>query len=345
MSKRWKVGIVGYGWAAGAHIAALQRLRGVDVAAVCSSHVDAASVKREHGRSIDVVRSIDELLQRDDIAVIDICSRSNLHAEQAIKAARAGKHLIIEKPIALALEDLRALSSAVADARVHTCVCFELRFSPQLTTTKSLLDQGLLGDLHYAEIDYYDGVGPAFAQYEWNRLRDGGGSSLLSAGCHAMDALLMLMGGEVSEVTGYTTQSSHPTFARYEYPTTSLTVLRFADGRLAKVASVLDAQQPYYFRVHLFGSEGTVLDEKFSTRRIEGLDPARWSLLGTKIESSADVVEHPYLAQFEEFFAALDEDREMRLTSMSDVVPTFEAIFAADRSAELGRPLRIADLG
>jgi UDP-N-acetyl-2-amino-2-deoxyglucuronate dehydrogenase len=343
--RQWNVGLVGYGWVTGAHITALQLIPGVRVAAICSSRdLDPAELEQRHGRPIEVVRDLDELLARPDIDVVDICSRSNLHASQAIAAARAGKHVIVEKPIALNLAELRDLEAAVRSSGVRTCVCFEVRYSPQFTATRSLLDIGMLGDLHYAELDYYDAVGPAFRQYEWNRLKVGGGSSLLSAGCHSVDGLLLFMGTDVTEVTSYATRSSHPEFVRYEYPTTSVTIMRFANGAIGKVASVLDAHQPYYLRVHLVGSEGTVLDGKVWSRRIEGLDRDRWTSLGVKLESSADVVEHPYLAQFEAFFAALDEDREMALTSLADAVPTFEVIFAADRSAEEGRPVRLEEI-
>ena len=345
MTREWTVGVVGYGWVTGAHITALQLVPGVRVVAVCSSReLDAAELEKRHGAHIEVLHDLDELLARPDIDVIDICSRSNLHAAQATAAARAGKHLIVEKPIALSLGDLRGLEAAVRDSNVRTCVCFEVRYSPQFTETKRLLDQGMLGELHYAELDYYDAVGPTFGQYEWNRLKVGGGSSLLSAGCHAVDGLLMFMGTDVTEVTSYATQSSHPEFERYEYPTTSVTIMRFANGSVGKVASVLDANQPYYLRVHLIGSEGTVLDGKVWSRRIEGLDRDTWTSLGVKLESSADVIEHPYLEQFEAFFAALNEDREMALTSLADAVPTFEVIFAADRSAEEGRTVQLDEI-
>ena len=87
-------------------------------------------------------------------------------------------------------------------------------FSSQFLATKSVLDQGLVGALHYGEIDYYHGIGPWYGQYRWNTKRELGGSALLTAGCHALDALLLCMGGEVEEVTSYATQSTHPIFGR-----------------------------------------------------------------------------------------------------------------------------------
>ncbi|MDX6540545.1 MAG: hypothetical protein QOI71_2155 [Gaiellales bacterium] len=342
--KRWRIGMVGYGWAAGAHLGALDLIDRFEVGAIFTSRdIDAEELERRYGRPVDIVRSLDELLARPDIDVIDICSRSNLHADQAIAAARAGKHLIIEKPISLDLEGLRAVEAAVAHAGVRTCVCLQVRFSPQFTMTRSLLDGGLVGPLHYAEVDYFHNIGPEVSQYEWNLKSDGGGSSLLTAGCHALDGLLMFMDDEVAEVTSYATSSPHPNFARYEYPTSSVTILRFAGGALGKVASIVDSHQPYYLRVHLVGSEGTVLDGKLWSKQVAGLDPDRWTEMGVQLES-LNVVDEPYLLQFREFADALDGDREMSLTSLADAGRTFEVVFAADRSATLGRPVLMKEI-
>ena len=341
-----RIGLIGYGWVAGAHLTALDLIDGVEVAAICTSRtdIDEASLVQAHGRPIEIVRDLDALLARPDIDVVVICSPSNLHAVQAIAAARAGKHLIVEKPIALRLDDLRALQVAVADAGVRTCVCFEVRFSPQFTATQSLLAGDLIGPLHYGEVDYYHEIGPSVRQYEWNRRKEGGGSSLLTAGCHALDGLLMFMGDRVTEVTSYATGSPHPVFARYEYPTSSVTILRFANGAIGKVASVVDSWQPYYLRVHLVGRDGTIQDGKLWSSRIAGLDPDRWTELGVKLESSADVVEHPYLPQFRAFFEALDAGRDMPLTSLTEAGVTFDVLFAADRSAELGRTVTMDEI-
>lgn len=341
----WRIGVVGYGWAAGAHLTALSRIPNVEVVAICTSRADAGeAVAAVVKRAIDIVRDYDELLRRDDIDVIDICSRSNLHAAQAIAAARAGKHVIIEKPIALNLRELRNLQRAVAEAGVRTCVCFNERFSDQFTATKSFLENDLIGPLHYAEVDYYHEVGPSVQQYEWNRLKVGGGSSLLSCGCHAVDGLLLFMGSAPVEVTSYTTGSPNPIFARYEYPTSSVSIIKFENGAVGKVASIIDSYQPYHLRVHLVGSDGAIVDGKYWTTRIAGLDPNQWSELGVKLETSADVVHHPYLQQFRAFFQALDDDVEMPLTSLAEAAKSFELVFAADLSAELGRPLRMAEL-
>jgi predicted dehydrogenase len=273
------------------------------------------------------------MLANPEIHIISICSYPEQHARQAIMAAEAGKHLIIEKPLALNWDDCLSVREAVDKAGVKVCVCFECRFSSQLLTIKSVIDQGLLGKIHYGEVDYYHGIGPWYGQFRWNTIQSAAGSSLLSAGCHALDALLLCMGNEVESVHSFSASSSNEDFAKYEYPTTSVSILKFGNGSVGKVASVIDCLQPYYFHIHLVGSEGSLLDNKFHSTRLGGLNKSKWSELSMKMLDSGDVSDHPYLNQFEAYFKALDEGKDMPLTNLTEAMYTHKVMFAADDSA------------
>src|SRR6266478_2005129 len=280
------------------------------------------------------------MLADTGLQVCSVCSYPQDDARHSIAAAEAGKHLIIEKPLALNRDDCLAIEKAVRVAQVKVCVCFECRFSSQFLTIKALIDSGMLGKIHYGEVDYYHGIGPWYGQYRWNTRKDAGGSSLLSAGCHALDALLLCMGGEVKEVTSYDTKSKSKIFAPYEYTTTSVTILKFKDGSIGKCAAVVDCLQPYYFHTHLVGSQGSLLDNKFHSMKLNTNKHA-WSNLAMKMLDSGDVSDHPYQTQFEAFFNALDKGKEMPLTSFADAARSHEVIFAADRSAKLGKPVKL----
>jgi predicted dehydrogenase len=332
--KKYNVGIVGYSWAAGAHIEAINKTSLAQVTAICSSRkLDPAEISARHGSPVKCFTDLAEMLADPTLHAISICSYPSDHAKQAIMAAKAGKHLIVEKPVALSWSDCLSVKEAVEAAGVKTCVCFECRFSSQLITIKAMIDNGLLGHIHYGEVDYYHGIGPWYGQFRWNIKKDAAGSSLLSAGCHALDALLLFMGNEVYELSSYTSSSANSDFARYEYPTTSVTLLKFANGSVGKVASVIDCLQPYYFHIHLVGSEGSLLDNKFYSTRLGGLNKGKWSELSMKMLDSGDVSDHPYQNQFEAFFNAVDHNREMPLTSLSDALHAHELIFKADRTA------------
>jgi predicted dehydrogenase len=336
-----RVGVVGLGWAAGAHIETFKHVQGAQVTAVCSRRrLDPAEVEKKYGLPLKVYDDYDAMLHDNTTDIVDICSPPWLHAEQAIAAARAGKHVLLEKPIALTWDDAKAVRDAVRKAKVQACVCFEVRFSSQFQMIMSVVDQGLLGEIHYAEVDYYHGIGPWYGQFPWNVKKRGGGSSLLSAGGHAMDALLMIMGVPVEEVTSYSTRSANEIFQPYEYATTSTTILRLRGGKVAKVASVIDCLQPYYFHTHLVGSEGSLLDDKFHSAKL-GTDKSRWSSLATHLVDSGDVKDHPYQPQFQAFVDAIRTGGKMPLTDLETALETHRVIFAADLSAKKGESVRL----
>jgi UDP-N-acetyl-2-amino-2-deoxyglucuronate dehydrogenase len=334
--KTLNVGIVGYGWAATAHLAAINATRQGRVVAVCSSRpLDAAELSAKHGCPIRVYQRLDDMLADPGIDVVDITGLPSLHREQAVAAAKAKKHVILEKPMANSPEEVGDILAAAEANGVQGCVCFECRFSNQFQVTKALLDEGLLGRLHYGEVDYYHGIGPWYGQYRWNTGKKEGGSALLTAGCHALDALLMLMGGEVESVSSLSTKSASEFFTPYEYDTSSVTLLRFTNGAVGKTAAIVDCLQPYYFHTHLVGSEGSLLDDRFHSMKLKA-DKGHWSRLSMKMLDSGDVSDHPYQAQFQAFFDALDRGEAMPLTSFREAARTFAVIFAADTSAAQG---------
>ncbi|MGI8672599.1 MAG: Gfo/Idh/MocA family protein [Luteitalea sp.] len=340
-----KIGVVGLGWVAGAHIETFKQVTGGRVTTVCSRReLDPAALQAQYGIPLKVYQDYAQMLADPEIDAIDICTPHPFHAEQAIAAAQAGKHLIIEKPIALTWDEARRVRDAIDAAGVRAMVCFELRYSAQFTLARAVLDQGLLGDLHYGEVDYYHGIGPWYGQFPWNVKKDMGGSSLLTAGCHAMDILLLMMRAPVEEVTSYATTSTSEIFAPYEYPTSTVTIVKFAGGKIGKVASIIDCLQPYYFHTHLVGSHGTLLDTKLHSTRLPGMIKTEWSTLATHAVDSGDVSDHPYQPQFQAFVDATLAGERMPLTDFDTALETHRVVYAADLSAQRGTPVALSEL-
>ena len=339
--KLYNVGIIGFGWVATAHIPAINASNRARVTAIYSSRPqNAAELSAQYGGSIKTYTDLDAMLADKSIDAVSICSYPDKHPEHFIKAAKAGKHIIIEKPLAMSPKELDAMEKVLKVANVKTCVCFECRYSSQFQVTKSVIVLGLLGKIHYGEVDYYHGIGPWYGQFRWNTEKKSGGSSLLTAGCHALDALLLCMESEVTEVTSYDTRSQSKIFKPYEYTTTSVTILKFKNGAIGKCSAVVDCLQPYYFHTHLVGSEGSLLDDKFHSMKL-GTNKAKWSQLSMKMLDSGDVSDHPYQTQFQAFFEALDAGKEMALTSFADAARSHRVIYAADKSARTNKTVKL----
>ena len=342
----YNIGIVGLGWVAGAHIETFKNVTGANVTAICSRRAhDPKNLEAKYGIPLKVYNDFEQMISDPEIDIIDICTPHPFHPDQAVAAAEAGKHLIIEKPISISYDEAKRIQTAIQTQQIQACVCFECRFSKHFTMIRSIIDQDLLGHLHYGEVDYYHGIGPWYGQYDWNIKKDFGGSSLLTAGCHALDALLFFMDGAVEEVTSYQTKSKGKYFKPYEYQTTSVTLLKFEGSeRLAKVTSCVDCLQPYYFHVHLVGSDGSLLDNRIYSDKISGMNKDKWSTLETALIDSGDVSDHPYEPQFQAFIDSLRKGEKMPLTDFDTAFTTHQVVFAADLSAEEGRTVKLSEL-
>jgi predicted dehydrogenase len=241
MMKSLGVGIVGTGWVSGEHIKAFNANPHTAVLGIVSRNKARAIAKAQehclaHCRAHDCLET---LLDDPAIQVVSICTPHHLHVPQGVAAANAGRHIILEKPVALDLSGLRNLQAAVRTARVKTVVSFVLRWNPLFETLKALIADKVIGELFYAEVDYLHGIGPWYAQYEWNIKKMIGGSSLLTGGCHAVDGLRWFVGKRAVEVFAYANFSRANPLA-YEYEPNSVTLVKFEDGTLGKVASSVE---------------------------------------------------------------------------------------------------------
>jgi predicted dehydrogenase len=205
---------------------------------------------------------------------------------------------------------------------------------------RSILDQDLIGNVYYAEGDYFHGIGPWYGQFEWNVKKNMGGSSLLTAGLHSLDTMLWLVDRKPEEVFSYATRNPNPVYDPYEYPTTTVTVIRFEGGVVGKCASVVDCMQPYYFNVNLVGSHGTIKNDQFFSKKLEGLN--NWTDLDVHLADSGDVAAHPYKDQFAYFAQCMDSGTRPH-NDLASAFETHRVVFAADRSAETGKPVNLSE--
>lgn len=334
------VGIVGSGWVSGEHIRAFEANPRTKVLALCGRTLDSARAKAAELR-LDCALYDDyaKMLRHEGLDLVSIATPPNLHREQAVAAARAGKHLLLEKAMATTLPDIRAIRDAVRDARVKSVVSFVLRWNPLFDIIKRQLATGAIGKVFYGEVDYFHGIGPWYGQFHWNIKKEIGGSSLLSAGCHALDGLRWFMGGDVAEVFQYSAFGAGKDFAQYEYAPTTVTVLKFRDGRVGKVASCIECIQPYVFGINLVGTEGTIRNNKiFSRQSFPG--QTSWVEVPTILPDSGDVTHHPFKAEVDHLVHCIDTNTESHV-NVADAYITHELVLAADRSGSEGRPVQL----
>ena len=330
------VGVVGTGWVSGEHVRAFENNPNSRIVAITGRVEESArQLMVEHGLDCKLYTNYGEMLEQKGLDAVVICTPNQLHPEETIRAAEAGKHVLIEKPVALNLEDLSRMRDVVRKTKVKTVVSFVLRWNPLFECIKALLADGAIGDIYMAEVDYWHGIGPWYKQYSWVTQKDKGGSSFLAAGCHAVDALRWFMGVEVKEVYAYSTKMNK----EYEYDPTIVAVVKFGNGAIGKLSSSIDCTTPYKFNIDLLGDKGTIRDNLlYSKKLLPGQN--NFARIPTILPDSGDVTHHPFYGEIDHFVECILESRESHV-NLEDAVKTHEVCIAADISAEEHRPVEL----
>jgi predicted dehydrogenase len=337
--KEFGVGILGTGWVAGSYLTAFEANPHTEVRAILSRDQDRAAAKAvEHKLAhCRPYRDLGALLADPNVQIVSICTPHQMHVEQALSAAQAGKHLALEKPVALDIGGLRRLQGAVRAAKVKTVVGFVLRWNPLFETIRSLLADQVVGRLFYGQVDYLHGIGPWYGQYEWNIKKEIGGSSLLTAGCHAVDGLRWFIGRRAVEAFAYANFSVQNPL-RYEYEPNSVTLVKFDDGTLGKIASSIECVMPYAFNIELFGDHGSIRNNQVFSKKWVG--QRGWATIPTVLPDSGDVSHHPFNNLVDHFVDCILNVRESH-ANLEDAALTHEICFASEISAREGRPVRL----
>jgi UDP-N-acetyl-2-amino-2-deoxyglucuronate dehydrogenase len=213
VSRTFGVGIVGAGTIGKVHAAELADVQAAELVALAEPREEAGrELAGSHG--VDWHPDLEGLLARDDVDVVVLCTPSGIHPEGAVAAARAGKHVISEKPMAITLDGVDRMIRACREAGVTLSVIFQYRFNRDALRMKRAHDAGLFGRpvlcnalVHWHRTqDYYDEKGGWRGTWELD-----GGGALMNQSVHALDLLQWLL-GPVESLCAYTETLTHDTF-------------------------------------------------------------------------------------------------------------------------------------
>lgn len=250
-----KFAIVGCGHIAHKHAQAIRALDGVQLAAVCDPNEERVKKFVEEYQGEGYL-NYGELLKRQDIQVINLCTPSGLHGEMALAAARAHKHVLLEKPMTLSLQEADDLIEGFRAEGVQLGVIHQNRFKPVVQYLKEAVEKGCFGKLTHANATVRWNRGDQYFQQEpWRGTRKMDGGTLLNQAIHNIDLLLWIM-GPVKSVFAYTATR----LRSIETEDVGVALLRFANGALG----VVEAATTIYpgnleETLNIFGSTGTVI--------------------------------------------------------------------------------------
>jgi predicted dehydrogenase len=337
-----RVGILGGGGISETHARAASEIPDVKLEAVCGQNQEkCAALAKRYGAPV-AFSSLGAFLEHRPMDAVLIGSPSGLHAEQGIAAARAGLHVLTEKPIDVTLERADALIRACADAGVKLGVFFQDRFAPDLVKLKRAVDDGTLGRplLASARVKWWRPP-EYYGRSRWHgkRALDGGGA-VMNQGVHTVDLLLWLL-GDVRRVFA----RERTAFHAIEVEDVLVATLEFASGALATFEATTAAFPGYPRQLELTGSEGTVV---VHADRILSADlrTPRPELAGgeanTNQAASSPIVSdvRGHKAALEDFLRAVREDGEPRCSGAEGrrSVALVEAMY---RSAATDQPVEL----
>lgn len=257
-------GIVGAGMVAQYHAEAIAQTPGARLVAVCRADAArAAETEARHGVPCETTYAA--LLTRPDVEVVCICTPSGLHTEQTLAAAQAGKHVLVEKPMALTLADANAMIYACRQSGGLLGVALQRRTDAAFVAAQAAIAAGALGRLvlgcvtvpYLRTKDYYES-----AAWRGTWKLDGGGA-LMNQGIHLLDLLLWYL-GDVAEVQTQMTTLAHA----IEVEDCLSATARFTSGALGSVVATTAAAPGYPHRVEVYGQRGGM--------QIEGERIVRW---------------------------------------------------------------------
>jgi predicted dehydrogenase len=285
--------------------------------------------------------SYEELLADPKVDAVVLATPHTQHAEQVVAAARAGKHVFTEKPLALTAKDAAAAVRACAKAGVTLAVGYNWRFQPALQEIRRMLDDGRLGKLLHVEGNFCGPSAYRFPKEHWRQAREEGpAGGMTGRGVHVVDAFLYLGGGMAS----VNAQSARRVLDYGLDDTTSM-LFRFKSGASGYLGTVIATAETW--RMQVFASRGWVEVgdvEHLSTWEMKycAVDPA--NLL---VHRKPEVLTFPALsterAELEHFARAAQARRPLAIAGGDEQhnVAIFEAIL---KSAKTRKTERIADL-
>jgi predicted dehydrogenase len=340
----WSVAVAGCGSIGRMHIRAFREL-GARVVAVSSRRIDQARAvaQADGGPGCESTTDVEALVQRPDVDIVAITTSSGSHARLALDAIAAGKHVVVEKPMAMTPDDARQITGAASVHGVTLAVISQRRFEPAHQVVKQVVTSGALGRLllieargpYYRSQEYYDSA-------DWRGTIADDGGALMNQSIHSVDLMLWL-GGPAREVYGRVATQAH----RMEAEDLALAVVSFASGALGSLMATTSIRPGFLPTLALYGEAGTI--------QLEGASVAHWTVPGVTQPAEATgaagaasaAVSGPQLAthehhraQLADFLDAVENGRPPAVTG-HDGLRAVELVDGVYRSAAANRPIAL----
>tara|TARA_Y100000588_G_scaffold206724_1_gene220476 strand:- start:3376 stop:4389 length:1014 start_codon:yes stop_codon:yes gene_type:complete len=326
------VGIIGLG-VGEQHIAGFNQTRNATVTHLCDlDHKKLQKLTSKHGVKHSSVDSND-IIDDPNVDIVSIASYDDYHASQVVRAIDNGKHVFVEKPLCLFLEEAVQIAAALRKRpNLKLSSNLILRCSPRFRDLKARISAGELGEVFAMDADYNYG--------RLEKLIDGWRGEIdfysvfLGGGVHMVDLIRWLTGAEVEEVfaTGNRVAAAG---SRFQYADYVCALLRLSDGMRAKVSANFGCVHPHFHGLSVYGTKATFINGSPDASLFSSRDP----------EGAAEKIDtaYPGCAKGDLIGGFLDEIRgegSMEVTA-EEIFRTMAVCFAAEQSLSTGQPVEV----
>lgn len=327
-------GVIGLG-VGEAHARTYARLVDSELVAICDSNParlqevgDDLGVSARH----ENYRAITE---NPDIDIISICSYDDCHAEQAISAFRNGKHVFVEKPVALNRAEAEAVLRAHQDSGCRISSNLILRREPRFLELRKQIQEGAFGEIFCVEGDYVHNILWKITE-GWRGKMDFY-CTIFGGGIHLIDLMRWLLGQDIARVSGMgnkiLTRGSD-----YRFPDTFINLFEFEGGALGKCLTTFGPQRTKFHSLNVYGTKKTFVNDMPEAKTFDGERPEDERTVSTPYRSGRDKGD-----LIPDFVEALCNDREPEV-STKDVFRVMDVCFAAWDSVQSGRTVDVSYL-
>ncbi len=256
--KKFKFALIGCGAVANHHVGAMKMVENAEFVGLYGAVPEQAKAFGEK-YNLRVYDTLEEMLADPEIDVVTICTPSGTHAELAIQSMIAGKHVVVEKPLALNIEDCKAVIETAKKYNRKCQVISQLRFSDNISAVKKAVDAGYLGKIvncgvhmkYWRTDEYYD-----TSDWRGTWKYDGGGA-LMNQGIHGIDILRFFM-GTPKKISAFCKTLAH----NIEVEDTASAIVEFENGAIGVVEGTTSVYPGYARRLELCGTKGSIILEE-----------------------------------------------------------------------------------
>lgn len=339
MKNKIKVAVIGVHGFGSFHTEAFSKNENAELVGVCDINEEYA---KECGEKYGVkyTTDYDEILNDPEITAVSIALPDQLHCEYVIRALKAGKDVLCEKPLALRLEQCKEMIAAAKQTGKHLMVGQICRFTPSFVKAKELIDSGEIGELFFVETEYAHDY--SHMKCEW-RKNDPERDGMIGGACHAVD-LLRWIAGNPTEVMAY---ANHKMLTDWPTNDCTISILKFPNNVIGKVFCSTGCKRPYTMRTVLYGSKGTIIVDNTSPRmtvfksEYDGSDKILdVGAMGVEINLPVVVNNHNVSDEINEFCACIAEGREPVLNPEAGTA-TVSICLSIIESAKKGTPMKV----